>query len=61
MTDTAQCPHMHLIRVLEIGSDEPREPQNGTFTYYCQGCHLSLYVRFTDPPPVVVTYGRPKP
>lgn len=54
------CQHMHLIRVVEIGGDGPRPPSaDGVFTYYCQDCHLTVYVKFTDAPPITVAYGKP--
>jgi hypothetical protein len=55
------CQHMHLVRVASIGGDGPRPPQDGVFTYYCQDCHSTLYLKFTDAPPIIVTMGRPKP
>jgi hypothetical protein len=54
------CEHVHLIRVEEIGGGL-RQPQDGVYTYYCQDCKTTLYLRFTDAPPVVVRYGKPTP
>jgi hypothetical protein len=51
------CPHMNLIRVVEIGGEGLRPPQDGVFTYYCKECHRTLYVKFTDAPPIEVTMG----
>ena len=51
-----QCTHLNLVRVKAIGGGGLRPPQDGVFTYYCKGCHLTLYVRFTDAPPIGVTY-----
>lgn len=54
------CLHMNIVRVAEIGGDGPRPPSSdGVFTYYCKNCHFTLYVKFTDAPPIVVTHGRP--
>ena len=52
------CEHNHLIRVEDGGGLRP--PQDGVYTYYCLDCHLILYIRFTDAPPIIVTHGRPK-
>ena len=54
------CEHLHIVRVAGIppGSG-PRKPQDGVYSYYCQDCHFTLYVRFTDAPPIVVIHGTP--
>ena len=55
----ADCDHVEIVRVVDIGGSGLRPPQDGVFTYYCKACHLTLYVRFTDAPPIVVKYGKP--
>lgn len=57
----SDCKHMNLVRVASMDGSGPRPPQDGVFTYYCKDCHLTLYVRFTDAPPIIVTHGRPTP
>ena len=52
----SECEHMNLIRVAAIGKPGPRPPQDSVYTYYCKDCHFTLYVRFTDAPPITVSY-----
>lgn len=52
------CEHIHVTRVASFGGGT-RPPQDGVFTYYCEDCKLTLYVRFLDAPLIVVTYDTP--
>ena len=55
------CQHMNLVRVAEFDGTGPRPPsKDGVFTYYCKECHFTLYLKFTEAPPITVSYGTPK-
>lgn len=56
----ADCDHVEIVRVVEIGGKTLRHPQNGVFSYYCKTCHLTLYVQFTSAPPIRAVYGNPE-